>query len=308
MHSGIIGYFSRFPVVNLDGLANSYDHFHTRHIQLKEGYNFYRRYGVTHFANMRRIDQPPISNVIFEGDPFIYKPGEARFMIWTYDSPPSSEIRSETSYSAQVWDNMEPRFDYSSGSLGIVLAGRTTQAFVKDCLPDESLVWTWSERNRERIFIEPSLYRSSANMCVVSRIFPSGDVRPAQVKIAPLKTYFANLTASVEPIIRSDFDVYLIDSSLIYAKSECGEADIDARFFANIYPVAMDDLPAHLRQHGYETIDFSFNDYGAIAADGKCWAAVYLPNYPVAEIHAGQYATTADGYYYLWESTHRFNE
>ena len=48
--AGVIGYFSRFPVVNLDGLVNSYDYLRAR----KEGTEaaFYQRYGITHFANM----------------------------------------------------------------------------------------------------------------------------------------------------------------------------------------------------------------------------------------------------------------
>ena len=203
---------------------------------------------------------------------------------------------------------MKPRFDYSSDGVGAVLAGRTAQAFVKDCLPDESLVWTWLEQKHERILIEPNLYRSRANMCIDSRALPRGEGQPAQVKIAPLKTYFANLTASREPIIRSDFDVYLINDRdrLIYAKSQCGGADVEATFFANIYPVDADDLSDDRKQYGYDIIDFNFNDYGAIDADGNCWAALNLPGYPIAEIHAsGQYATTADGFAHIWEGAYR---
>ena len=48
--AGAIGYFSRFPVVNLDGLVNSYDYMSAR----KEGTEaaFHQRYGITHFANI----------------------------------------------------------------------------------------------------------------------------------------------------------------------------------------------------------------------------------------------------------------
>ena len=311
--AGVIGYFSRFPVVNLDGLVNSYGHFRARPIQLKEDQltediDFYRRYGVTHFANGRKRDQTP-NNVIFEGAPFDIWNGEHQFTLWTYDrapDPPGTNV--EIGYSQQFWDNIQPRFDYASDGIGIVLTGRTAQAFAKDCSPNNPMVWTWlDEQKHERILIEPNLYRSRVNMCVAQRVLPRGAVRPAQVKITPLKAYFANLTASLEPIIRSDFDLYISDDSLIYTKSQCSEADVEGRFFANIYPAAA-DLPARLRQRGYETIDFDFADYGAITDDGKCWAAADLPSYPIAEIHAGQYATTADGYNYLWEATHRFDE
>ena len=311
--AGVIGYFSRFPVVNLDGLVNSYDHLRAgptlhrraRSSQQPEALDLYRRYGITHFANSRRRDQTP-NNVIFQGAPLDYPYSEYRFTLWTYATAPETHV--EIDYSRKIWDSVQSRFDYLSDGVGVVLAGRTAQAFVKDCAQDEPLVWTWLDQRRERILIEPSLYRSGANMCVAQLVLSRGDGQPSQVKIAPLRPYFANLTASREPIIRSEFDVYLIDGSLIYAKSQCGQSDIKERFFANIFPVEADVLPARLRQRGYETLDFSFADYGAIAADGRCWAALSLPNYPIAEIHAGQYATTADGYAHIWEGFYRIDE
>ena len=300
--AGVIGYFSRFPVVNMDGLVNSYDHLRSRPAQQTEGLDFYRRYGVTHFANNRRYDRIP-NNVMFESVPFDGWHGVHRFTLWTYDPAPDSPV--EIDYSQQVWERMQPRFDYSTDGIGVVLAGRTAQAFAKDCPQDESLVWTWSDQKHERFLIEPNLYQSRVNMCVASRVLPRGDGRPSQAKIAPLKTYFANLMASREPIIRSDFDVYLIDGRLIYTKSQCGEADVEARFFANIFPIDANELSDERRQYGYYGIDFSFGDYGATADDGQCWTAVDLPNYPVAEIHAGQYVVVADGYTHIWEGAYK---
>ena len=305
--AGVIGYFSRFPVVNLDGLVNSYNHLRARPVQLKEDQlkedlDFYRRYGVTHFANYRRHDRIP-NNPIFQGAPFDSWHDMHRFTLWTYDPSPS-ETRSEKSYSQEIWDNMKPGFDYLSDGVGIVLNGRMAQAFAKDCAPNKPLVWTWNEQEYERILIEPGLYRSGANMCVARRVLPRGDGQPQQVKIAPLN-HLADLTTERDPIIQSRFNVHLANGSLIYAKSQCGEAEVEARFFANIYPVDADDLPARLRQRGYETIDFNFYDYGAIAADERCWAAINLPNYPIAEMHAGQYAELADGYVHIWDGAYR---
>ena len=311
--AGVMGYFSRFPVVNLDGLVNSYDYLRTRARPVQrppttEDFNSYRRYGITHLAILRMKEQIT-NNVIFQSAPFDLYTGEHRFTLWTYDNPLSG-TRNPMSYSQHIWNSLQPHLHYSSDGVGTLLAGRTAHAFAKDCLPNNPMVWTWlDEQNHERILIEPGgLYRTHANMCVAQRILPRGDAQPSQVNIAPLKAYFANLTASREPIIQSDFDVYLGDGSLIYTKSQCGEADVEDRFFANIYPIDAADLPARIRRRGYETIDFDFADYGAITDDGKCWAALNLPNYSIAEIHAGQYTTTADGYNYLWEATHRFDE
>ena len=299
--SGVIGYFARFPVVNLDGMVNSYDHLRARPTLQAEGINFYRRYGITHFANNQWPDRIP-NNVVFEGALYDTPYGEYQFRLWTYDPAPDAPV--EIDYSQRIWDSLEPRFDYSSDGVGVVLAGRTAQAFAKDCMPDTPLVWTWSDQKHERALIEPSLYRSRANMCVALRVLPRSANRTAQTKVTPLKAYFANLTASHEPIIRSDFDVYLSDGSLIYTKSQCSPEDIEAQFFANIFPVDTDDLPDNIHWRGYETIDFDFDGYGAID-DGNCWAAVDLPNYPIAEIHAGQYVIVGDGYTHIWEGTYK---
>ena len=229
-------------------------------------------------------------------------------MMWTYDPSPLSD-KNKIDHSHWVWDNMKPRFDQLSDGVGVVMSGRLAQAFAKDCVPNTPMVWTFiDEQKHERALIEPSLNLSSANMCIAQRILSRGEIdQPSQVRITPMKAYFADLMASRARIIRSDFDVYISGGSLIYAKPQCGEANVEGRFFANTYPAETDDLPAHLRQRGYETIDCNFNDYGVVADDWNCWAAADLPSYPISEIHAGQYATTADGYDYIWEASYRFD-
>jgi len=302
--AGIIGYFSRFPVVNLDGLVNSYDYFHARHIRRAEGLDFYRRYGVTALVNHvgRKIAD---DNMVFEGAPTDKLHGSG-FRAWIYDPPPESMGRID--YSHWVWERMKPRFDHLSDGVGVVLNGRMAQAIAKNCRPDELLIWTWSERNHERTLIEPNPYRSPTNMCVDSLVLPRSANRQAQAKITTLNAYLSSLTASGEPIIRSEFDVYISDGILIYTKSHCSQEDATTMFFANIFPVDADALPAPIRQRGYQTINFDLNDYGAIAADGQCWAAIDQPDYPIAEIHAGQYVEFADGYAHIWEDTYRFDE
>ena len=306
--AGIVGYFSRFPVVNLDGLVNSYDFFHAGHTQLNamntQRIERFRRYGITHFANLRRIDAAPLNNVVFEDATFTDKAGKDRFVIWTYSSSP--ETQGEIDYSQQVWDNMEPRFDYLSDGVGVIFAGRLAQAFAKDCAPDDLLAWTWRQHERT-VRVEATPYQTPTGICVDSRILPHSAGQPAFAEMTTSGAHadadFEDL-AGREPIIRSRFDLYIIGDRLIYAKSQCSQADVEARFFANIFPDESDRLPAHLSRRGYVTIDFKFDDYGAIAADGVCWAAVDLPNYPIAEIHAGQYAAKEDEYHYLWEGTY----
>ena len=304
----VIGYFLHFPVVNLDGLVNSYDHFNARHIQRAEGIDFYRRYGVTHFANTYFGVRAIPSNMIFEGFRHESKEEEKEyiFRVWTYDPPPR-QTWDKIDRSHWGWDNLKPHFDYlSSDSVGVVLNGRMAQAFAKDCAPDESLEWTWQEQKHDRaVSLEINPYRSRASMCIDARVLPHGARQSAQVELTkPSNAYstnLPNLPDSIEPIIRSDFDVYIADRSLIYTKPQCSAEDVAARFFASIIPVDANDLPAYTRENGYYIIDFKFDEYGAIDADGRCWAEVALPNYPIAEIHAGQYVVVEDGYHYLWE-------
>ena len=303
--AGIIGYFSRFPVVNLDGLVNSYDFFHARHILRTEGLNFYRRYEVTHLANHVGI-QITDNNMVFEGAPVDKLRGIERFRIWIYDPPPDPLNR--TNYSHWVWERMEPHFDYSSDGVGVVLNGRMAQALAENCAPSDLLIWTWSDHKYGRtVRLAASPYRSRANMCVDARVLPHSAGQQAQAQMTTLNAYLANLTTSGEPIIRSDFDVYVSDGSLIYIKAQCNQEDAATRFFASIYPVDANDLLDNHNQRGYDSIDFRFADYGAIVDDGRCWASVALPGYPIATIHTGQYVTTEDGYSHIWEDTYRFD-
>ena len=313
--AGVVGYFSRFPVVNLDGLVNSYEHFDIKRqagLMLSKydsltdprQMDISRRYGITHFANLRRLDDP--TNAIYKGVPYdIPEYGEYQFRLWTYDIA-SQQGGGATDYLNQIWDNLKPRFDYLSDGVGVVLAGRTAQAFAKDCPPDALLVWTWTEPKHERtVNLETVPYRSRANMCVDAHILPRGAGQPAQAKMTTSSIYadadFGKL-AGRKPIIRSNFDVHLIGDNLIYTKTQCVESDVEARFFASVFPVDPNRLPN--RRGGYDGIDFDFHDYGAITADGRCWAAVDLPNYPIAEIHAGQYEEKEDGYSHIWVGTY----
>ena len=306
--AGVVGYFSRFPVVNLDGFMNSYDYFHAQRIRRIEGVNFFRVYGVTHFANNRSFyELPNIPEIVFEDAPFPGRADKGRFALWTYAIPLGTP--GKINYSQWVWNNIQPHFDYLSNGIGVVLDGRAARALAQSCAPDDPMVWTWQEYGKTVIRVEPSLYQSRSSMCVDARILPISARQPAQAEImTTLSAYFANLIRSSKLAIRADFDVYISDGNLIYGKSQCGEVDVDGRFFANIFPVDVDDLPAILRQRGYETIDFNFTDYGIIGADGKCWAAVSRPNYPIAEIHAGQYVESEDGYAYIWEGAYRLLE
>ena len=103
-----------------------------------------------------------------------------------------------------------------------------------------------------------------------------------------------------EPIIRSDFDVYLNDRRLIYINEKCGATDLDNTFFLAAFPINDADLPEKRRPHGFDNLDFTFADYG-FGGGERCFAVRYLPTYPVKRIHTGQYINTEDGSHNAWE-------
>ena len=110
---------------------------------------------------------------------------------------------------------------------------------------------------------------------------------------------------SGEPLIRSDYDLYLRDNTLVYVKEPCARADTEAVFFLHLYPVDRADRPAPGQQHGFDNRDFWFYDWpGGVRGgifDRKCMAAVVLPEYAIDRVSTGQFVPVEDGVKNLWE-------
>ncbi len=124
-------------------------------------------------------------------------------------------------------------------------------------------------------------------------------------ELAARSTYEA--LVSGEPVIRSDFDVYHSENTLAYVKEPCARADTEAWFLLALYPVDVNDLPDQRKRHGFDNLDFRFDRRGLIF-DGKCIAAVDLPEYDIARISTGQYVPVEGGYDHLWEGEIRLGE
>ena len=119
--------------------------------------------------------------------------------------------------------------------------------------------------------------------------------------------YAARLVGDRSPVIRSGWDVYLIENRLIYVKEQCGPEDVDARFFLHLYPVDANGLPSARRQHGFDNHDFDFGRHGRRGAE-TCLAAVPLPEYDIATIGTGQYVQANGGFDNLWKGEIRLDE
>ena len=104
---------------------------------------------------------------------------------------------------------------------------------------------------------------------------------------APLRVAYAALSAS-QTAARAVFNLYLQDNQLTYLRETCAAADTAAGFFLHITPVDVADLPAERQAAGFANQDFVFDRWGGLF-DGKCLAAVPLPEYPIKAIRTGQH-------------------
>ena len=107
---------------------------------------------------------------------------------------------------------------------------------------------------------------------------------PARLK---LRADYAALSA-MQPAARDYFDLYWRDNRLIYLRESCAAADTAANFFLHIVPEDIADLPAERRAAGFAYGGFEFDRQGG-HFDGKCLAAVALPDYPIAALRTGQF-------------------
>ena len=90
-----------------------------------------------------------------------------------------------------------------------------------------------------------------------------------------------------KPDAAADFDLYLLDKSLVYYRESCDPVAIREQFFLHFLPVNPADLPP-LSSRGFENRDFTFMERGGYF-DGFCLAVLPLPDYPVAAIRTGQF-------------------
>ena len=137
-----------------------------------------------------------------------------------------------------------------------------------------------------------------------------GEIRQSDRLInALLKDIDETIAQAREPLIQSDFDVYLSDDTLIYVKDACGNDDTDAPFFLAAFPVNEIDLPARFRQQGFQNLDFYFHENGIRQGDDRCIAIAQIPDYDIARISTGQYLKRADGStQHPWEGEIRISE
>ena len=307
--AGLVGYFSRFPVVNLDGLANSYDYFHaTNGLALTvrgatEAWNrlfgssgelapYVRQMGITHYVIRARGAPFNIENTLFDGPP---SPNQRRLAITA--TAPLKEAAD-----TRVWKGLAPHFDQREGGrgeVGLLVIHRLALALARNCRPEEVIVWSWNTPGAKTAFLPGHTSRGPGALCVSEMVLPkAAAVESVRAMAMPARDYLAQLRAKSLPAIRSQYDVYVTDNRLVYTKESCTEAT-EVRFMLHLYPADAANLTEQYKERGFENRDFGFRHYG-VRADGVCLLSVPLPGYAVARIRTGQYTLAGSGFNNLW--------
>ena len=112
-----------------------------------------------------------------------------------------------------------------------------------------------------------------------------------------------DMAQATEPVISSQFNVYLDHDTLFYVKEQCETADLESIFFLHITPVNHNDLPEERQQFAFDNLDFDFYLHGR-RFNQKCAAQVQLPEYEIASIRTGQFIYSEGELDELWSGSY----
>ena len=292
--AGIIGYFSRFPVVNLDGLVNSYDYFRAIRDKVNrpgdsgEFFALDPDWGLTHLINIRSSE---MDNTIYQGT----LDASGRVLYIGAVAPVDAAAEA-----ARFWAGLAPHFDYQEGDVGLMVDKRVALAVVRNCQPEEIIVWSWHIPGARPVFL-PGMNtgRRPGGLCISETVLPAAaPVESARVTTMPPQDYLARLRDSRLPLLRSHYDVYLTENNLIYTKDPCVAAD-RARFLLHLYPVNAADLPDWSKPIGFVNQDFEFRNYGTHVG-GICLVNVPLAGAETARIRTGQFREAGGVFTGIW--------
>ena len=330
--AGAIGYFSRLPVMNLDGLANSYDYkeaigedwkeakmeedgvdvfwqrhglFHKRPEAAAQASNvgvFKRLHGLFHFGNVYSGNAPKMPTYLFkaaQGNRF----RGLQFKLYRNDPDGLGQVDVASWFRERMTPHLEPQAD----GIGLLVVGRTVQAFAWDCTADENEVAEWSFGGEVEAVSDWT--QTADGLCSSDILLPHGHLDPVRVRRAPLAEAVAGLVGGRPPAIRADsahqrgFDVYVAEDALVYVKAACEQADAETPFFLHLAPVGRDDFDEGRESVGYNNLDFLLEYrgdwFGEEGEEGSCLAEVPLPEYGIAEVRTGQYSV--EDFRRVWE-------
>ena len=188
--AGTTGYFSNFPVVSMDGLANDYDyrtyidtagdvkHVPGRYWMLEPQAGdlepYFQRFGITHFIDYAWAASTLSSKrnvTLFESPTSIVYIGKIAFRLWL-------PRLSSTDGADWFWERMKPHFDLQQGDVGLTVDTRIAQVFARNCAPDDLAAVFWAGRNTGSFRTAP-LKQNPNGLCVAAMLLPR-DAGPVQ--------------------------------------------------------------------------------------------------------------------------------
>ena len=308
-HAGVIGYFAAVPVVNLDGLVNTYAYYyHCRDTPAPcDPLKYIRKYGITHLAGALPVSNRP-GITLFEGASFGMqsRPGSeevggkgerAEFKLWVLDSDTSAVGTAPTD---GVWAMLQKRADYYSGDTAALVSANLAHIFHRACDPQQldapALVVSSdfsadakSDYGSKLWYFWNDLRRNNLGYCEEVFELPGATEHPIRVAVKPFTAAVAELLRGNRPLIQSDWKVHRVDQGLLYYRAPCAPADTAARFRLEIVPAAARDLPTSQREQSAYYGDFDFSQAGGVRYAGRCLVIVPLPDYEIDAIIVGQY-------------------
>ena len=210
-------------------------------------------------------------------------------------------LRSDSTYKLYIQDNA---LYYDKQPCA---PNDTEDHFFLHIYPEDATDLPAERRQREYEILDFNFYDYgllTADKCIIRRglpeypinqihtgqfTYPNGPVAwEVEIPLINERLYTHEAEAAGALVASSTYNLYLQDKTLHYTKQPCAPADTEARFFLLIYAENANDLPALHRQNGYDNIGFDFHDYGS-RIDDKCIIRYDLPEYPINQIHTGQY-------------------
>ena len=278
--SGVVAYFARAQVMNLDGLVNSYGN---KEALGDRDNNVFAMFGLSYVGNVFSKSRP------------LSLFGEDRLVFETHANglwgPKHFRLYSLGEHPAQFRERMAARLERQADGTGLLASGRLAQAFATECAVDEVAEWTFDAKGRAI----STWTRAADGSCASAAVLPHPPSSPLRVRRTPLAEAVTSWAEGSRPAIRADadngggFDVYLVGSRLLYVKEVCGRGDVRTPFFLHLVQVGDDFEEIGLAA----SRSFLLKDYGNWVVDGHCLADVPLPNGSGTVIRTGQY--TADG-------------
>ena len=287
--SGIFGYFARFPVVNLDGLANSYGYLQARrYLGRQRESTLPDKHGLSYYGN----------GISDRSESYDLLPDGASFVFKTYETPEDHDGWGRPSFAlycvrdgCSSWfkERMASRLEPQPDGTRLVVSGRVAQAFATQCAADDFAAWAWGMPEERTL---SAWTRNPDGSCSSFVMLPRGHLPPLRVRRVAHGEALAHLVGKKAPEIQAKFDVFQTGNRLLYARETCDWADVKTRFFLHLVPVG-DDWDAGREPYGFNNADFMLEEHGSWSGEvgSPCLAEVPLPEYPIATITTGQFTS-----------------